>query len=228
MIQKETMLAYPQFGKPFHVYADASDTQLGGVIMQENKPLAFYTRKLNHAQSKYTTGEKELLSLVETLKSFENILMGQNLTVHTDHLNLLYKKLASARLIRWRMLLEEFGPTVEHIKGEKNVVADALSCLDLTQKQHDMIMDTKNPPQLSYVNQTDIDEVLEDVFPMSPKEIKKHQRKDKKLLKSVQENSCYQLKKVEGHNLVNYKDKIYVPDSLKNRVMEWYHTYLVC
>ena len=60
MIQKETMLAYPKFGETFHVYADASDTQLGGVIMQNGKPLAFYTRKLNHAQSKYTTGEQEL------------------------------------------------------------------------------------------------------------------------------------------------------------------------
>ena len=77
MIKKETMLAYPKFGEVFHIYADASDTQLGGVIMQNNKPLAFYTRKLNQAQSKYSTGEQELLSLVETLKSFENILMGQ-------------------------------------------------------------------------------------------------------------------------------------------------------
>ena len=115
MIKKETMLAYPKFGEVFHIYADASDTQLGGVIMQNDKPLAFYTRKLNQAQSKYSTGEQELLSLVETLKSFENILMGQKLVVHTDHLNLLYKKLASARLIRWRMLLEEYGPKVEHL-----------------------------------------------------------------------------------------------------------------
>ena len=85
--------------------------------MQEGKPLAFYTRKMNAAQSKYTTGEQELLSIVETLKSFENILMGQKITVHTDHLNLLYKKLASGHLIRWRMLLEEFGPSFEHIAG---------------------------------------------------------------------------------------------------------------
>ena len=72
------MLAYPKFGETFHVYADASDTQLGGVIMQNGKPLAFYTRKLNHAQSKYTTGEQELLSLVETLKSFEIYLWDRN------------------------------------------------------------------------------------------------------------------------------------------------------
>ena len=227
MIQKETMLAYPKFGETFHIFADASDTQLGGVIMQNNRPLAFYTRKLNQAQQKYTTGEKELLSLVETLKSFENILMGQALVVHTDHLNLLYKKLASARLVRWRMLLEEYGPTVQHIQGEKNIVADALSRLDLSQKQHDEIQDTKITTQLSYVNQTDINEVLEEVFPMSPKEIKSHQRKDARLMKSLEEHKEYQLKKVEGQRLVTYKSKIYIPDSLKNRVMDWYHTYLV-
>ena len=90
-------------------------------------------------------------------------------------------------------------------KRRKNHVADALSRLDLTQKQHDMIMDTNNPPQMSYVNQTDIDEVLEEVFPMSPKEMKKYQRTDKKLLKSLRENSHCQLKKVE--DLVHYKDK---------------------
>ena len=106
------MLVYPKFGKVFHIYVDTSDTQLGRVIMQNNKPLVFYTRKLNRAQSKYSTGKQELLSLVETLKSFENILMGQKLVVHTDHLNLLYKKLASVCLIRWRMLLEEFCPKV--------------------------------------------------------------------------------------------------------------------
>ena len=36
MIQREAMLAYPDFSKNFHIYADASDTQLGGVIMENN------------------------------------------------------------------------------------------------------------------------------------------------------------------------------------------------
>ena len=227
MIQKETMLAYPKFGETFHIYADASNTQLGGVIMQNNKPLAFYTRKLNSAQSNYSVGEKELLSLVETLKSFENILMGQKLVVHTDHLNLLYKKLASARLVRWRMLLEEFGPEVKHIQGEKNVVADALSRLDLTKQQYDEIVDTKTPSQLSYANQTDISEILEELFPMSPQEIKCHQQKDEKLQKDLEEKHDYFIKKVEGQDLIMYRDRIYVPATLKKRVMDWYHTYLL-
>ena len=104
------MLAYLDFSKKFHIYADTSDTQLGGVIMQGNKPLAFYTRKLNSVQARYTMGEQELLSIVETLRTFEGILMGQQLVVHTDHLNLLYKKLASSRLVRWKMIFRRIWP----------------------------------------------------------------------------------------------------------------------
>jgi hypothetical protein len=67
-VSKETLLAFPDFEKEFHVYTDASNTQLGAVIMKEGKPLAFYSRRLNSAQTRYTTGEQELLSIVETLK----------------------------------------------------------------------------------------------------------------------------------------------------------------
>ena len=67
IISRETLLAFPNFNKEFHIYTDASDSQLGAVIMQDNKPLAFYIRKLNSAQKRYTTGEQELLSIVENL-----------------------------------------------------------------------------------------------------------------------------------------------------------------
>ena len=102
--------------------------------------------------------------------------MGKKLVVHTDHLTLLYKKLASACLIRWKMLLEEFGPKVEHVKGKKNVITDALSHLHLSPKQHDVIDDTETTTQLSYVNQTDIDKISNEAFPMLPKTIKIQKR----------------------------------------------------
>ena len=47
VISKETLLTFPNFNKTFHIYTDASDYQLGAVIMQENKPIAFYSRKFN-------------------------------------------------------------------------------------------------------------------------------------------------------------------------------------
>jgi hypothetical protein len=67
-VSQETLLAFPGFRKLFHVYTDASNKQLGEVIMQEGKPLACYSRELNSAQTCYITGEQELLSILETLK----------------------------------------------------------------------------------------------------------------------------------------------------------------
>jgi hypothetical protein len=102
--------------------------------MQDNKPLAFYSRKMTSYQQGYTTGEQELLSIVETLKEFRNILLGQDLIVHTDHKNILYDSdLANDRITRWRHTLEEYGPKYVHIAGKDNVVADALSRLDADQ-----------------------------------------------------------------------------------------------
>jgi hypothetical protein len=69
-VAKEVVLAYPDFTKPFEIYTDASTTQLGAVITQGNKPIAFFSRKLSKAQSKYSVTKIELLAIVETLKEF--------------------------------------------------------------------------------------------------------------------------------------------------------------
>jgi hypothetical protein len=51
---KETLLAYPIFLKPFEIYKDPSSTQLGAVISQDNRPIAFFSRKLSKTQQKYS------------------------------------------------------------------------------------------------------------------------------------------------------------------------------
>jgi hypothetical protein len=68
IMARETLLTHPNFEKLFHVHADASTLQLGSVISQSGRALAFYSRKLLEAQTRYTTTERELLSIVETLK----------------------------------------------------------------------------------------------------------------------------------------------------------------
>ena len=59
------MLACPDFKKPFVTHTDASRYQPGGVMSQDGKPIVFYSRKLNDAQTRHTTTERELLSIVE-------------------------------------------------------------------------------------------------------------------------------------------------------------------
>ncbi len=76
IISREVLLAYPDFNKPFDIQRDASHAQLGAIISQNGKPIAFYSCKLNPAQMWYTMTEHELLSIVETLKEFCNILLG--------------------------------------------------------------------------------------------------------------------------------------------------------
>ena len=122
--------AYPDFNEEFVIHTDASHTQLGAVISQRGKPIAFYSRKLKPEQTRYTTTERELLSIVETLKEFRNILLGQKLIVYTDHKNLTCNNFNTERVMRWRLILKEYGPELRYIKGEANVVADALSRLD--------------------------------------------------------------------------------------------------
>ena len=91
---------------------------------------------MNAAQKRYTTGEQELLSIVETLKEFRNILLGQQIVVYTDHKNLMYKTYNSERSMRWRLIIGEFSPDIQYINGTKNSTTDALSLLEYDNNQN--------------------------------------------------------------------------------------------
>jgi hypothetical protein len=75
-----------------------------------------------------------------------------NVTVHTDHLNLLYQNMPSQRIVRWRLMLEEFNPTIKHVAGKDNDAADALSRLEMKEKPYDTITWEKQNKLLQYVN----------------------------------------------------------------------------
>lgn len=87
-MQLSTLLHFPDYDLPFEIYTDASSYQLGGIVSQAGKPLAFYSRKLTSAQTNYSVMEQELLSIVEILKEFRSLLFGQQITFFMDHKNL--------------------------------------------------------------------------------------------------------------------------------------------
>ncbi len=125
-------MAYPDFNKVFEIYTDASSKQLGAVITQDNRPTAFFSRKLSDTQHKYSITKIEQLAIVETLKEFKGMLWGQQIKVFTDYANLMRDALGltSDRVYRWRLLLDEYRPEIAYIKGIHNTVADAVSRLE--------------------------------------------------------------------------------------------------
>ena len=104
------LLTYPDFNKTFKICADANAFQLGVVISQKGKPIAFYSRKLTCNQQRYKVTKRELLSIVETLKEFITILLGQKLQIYSDRKKLTCKMYNTDRVFRWRLIIEEYGP----------------------------------------------------------------------------------------------------------------------
>ena len=85
--------------------------------------------------------KQELLAIVETLKEFKGMHWGQCITMYTDHKNLTQDTLGftSDQVYYWRLLLEEYGPTIVSIKGIHNTIVDAISHLDYGPITNDMM-----------------------------------------------------------------------------------------
>ena len=75
MMAKKIILSYPNFYQDVDVYTDATDYQLGMVIVQKDWVVACYSRKLTSTQRNYTGMEKELFSTIETCVYFRNSLL---------------------------------------------------------------------------------------------------------------------------------------------------------
>jgi len=142
-------------------------------VSQEGKPINFYSGKLNPAQTRYMTTERELLSAVETLKDYWNIRLGQQIEVFTDHKNLVYKHFNTEQVMRWQLLLEELGPKLTYVKGANNIVADALSRLEIAEEEFSA---------KAFANElVNEEEEFPTGYPLSYKEISFGQTKDRAL-----------------------------------------------
>ena len=131
------ILAAPQMDNPFILHVDASDVGVGAVLSQNDdggveRPVTFYSKKFNSFQRNYSVIEKETLALIWALQHFEVYLDSGSipLVVYTDHNPITFLQslhCPNRRLMRWVLFLQPYCLDIRHIKGSRNVVADALS-----------------------------------------------------------------------------------------------------
>ena len=124
--------------------------------------------------------------------------------------------------MRWRLILEEFGPELKYIKGENNVVADSLSCLEKTNNQ-----DILNISELYGYNDKDLPD---SAYPIRYHNIDKAQETDAKLQQKLVSHKGYTLDTFCGgdkdHRLICRNNKICLPTALQKKTVDWYHEML--
>lgn len=139
-----TMLTHPQSDAETALTVDASDLAVGGVLEQKIagkwQPLAFFSKQLKTSETKYSAFDRELLALYLGIRHFRYFLEGRNFTAFTDHkpITQAMSKITepwSARQQRHLSAISEYTTDIQHISGKGNVVADALSRLDINTLQ---------------------------------------------------------------------------------------------
>jgi len=124
------LLQLPNFGKTFELECDASGVGIGGVLMQEGKPIAYFSEKLHGPVLNYSTYDKELYALVRSLETWRHYLWPKEFVIHSDHESLKYLRSQNnlnRRHAKWVEFIESFPYIIKHKKGKDNVIADALS-----------------------------------------------------------------------------------------------------
>eukprot|EP00804_Cyclotella_cryptica_P029199 CCRYP_005341-RE/>CCRYP_005341-RE protein AED:0.39 eAED:0.39 QI:0/0/0/1/0/0/3/0/609 len=160
------------------------------------------------------------------------MLWGQQITVYTDHKNLMQDALGltSDRVYRWRLLLEEYYPTIVYIKGIHNTVADAISRLDYgpvtddrstwmtfaqcwcyhnTSQQEASLASTQESMNQVVANRNEEDSI----YPLTTREIAEAQQQDDSLL-----NKGYSTQLVENIKVLCKDGKMVIPKNLQHRL----------
>ncbi len=127
-------LKMPDFQKPFEVIVDASNVAIGAVLVQDGRPVAYESKKLNETQRKWTTTERELWAGVHALQQWRCYLQHptEKFTLWTDHNPNIFFSTGnsplSPRQARWQETLAHYNFEWKYKKGKDNI-ADALTRL---------------------------------------------------------------------------------------------------
>ena len=138
-LTSDSIMAYPDFTKPFWVKSDASGSSVGYVLTQmhekKEKVIAYGSKKLTDVQRRYSTYDREFFGVLTAVRAYSHYLRHAHFFVITDHRPLLsLKKIdpksdATGRRVRWSIELNMYDFEIIYKKGKKHSDADAMSRL---------------------------------------------------------------------------------------------------
>jgi hypothetical protein len=228
MMVEAPILILPDPSLPYVVNTDASGYAIGAVLQQDQgrglQPIAFLSKKMLDAETRYPVHEQELLAIIHSLGTWRHYLHGSKfkIVVKTDHKSLQHLKtqpVLSSRQSRWLDTIAEFNFDIEYIEGKTNVVADGLS------RRHDLQSVVQNSSETTAAvvpsrRITAMTALHADIFEASQRDAEY-----KRLLKK----KSHELKKLDltvaGGLLFHKKDRLYIPNdaSLRTRLLHECH-----
>ncbi|KAL5777367.1 hypothetical protein ACOSP7_010293 [Xanthoceras sorbifolium] len=124
------VLRLPNFNQQFIVESDASGVGLGAILIQEERPVAFYSEALKGTALALSTYDKEMLAIVKAIRKWRPYLLGRPFIVRTDQRSLKYlmeQRITTPTQTRWLPKILGYDYVIQYKKGRENQGADALS-----------------------------------------------------------------------------------------------------
>ena len=171
------VLLFPDFGRQFVLTTDASLVAVGGILQQDQgqglQPLAYASKKLNNAETRYSAYERELLGIVWAIGQWRHFVEGRRFIVQTDHSSLRYLPNQAAvhrRVWKWVGILQGYDIDIQHIPGKKNP-ADSLTRRHQRQDQRQADAVREEDSKLvkflqvpEHASDTEIQQALDQIF----------------------------------------------------------------
>lgn len=197
---------------PINIYTDASLEGVGAILKQtqpndKEKPVAYFSKKLNEVQKKKKAIYLECLAIKEAVKYWQYWLIGKSFTVYSDHKpleNMNLKSRTDDELGDLTFYLSQYDFKIKYTPGKNNMEADCLS------RNPVLNAEENKEEKLKIVNLIKIEEIWTDQ--------EKNEEVRNKKSKLIQRQNVYFKK-------VNTKEKIILSEEFSIKLIKLIHGY---
>lgn len=114
---------------------------------------------MTETQKRYSTFDRELLAIYQSIKYFKYAIDGQNCIIYTDHKPITFAfrqkpDKASPRQLRHLDYIGQFTTDLRHVPGADNVIADALSRIETITSKIDLELIATSQQKSSNLNKS--------------------------------------------------------------------------